>query len=541
MCESKRRFSCLIMTGLVAAAMVGCGPVEQAGDKSLEEPELGKTIASLGDLYQAGAIEVRGFGIVAGLAGTGSSECDPVLRKVLVKFIQQQTNDASVVSANRFINSKDTAVVEVYGIIPPIALAGESFDLRVAALPNTQTTSLAGGRLFLTDLKEMARMQRYDQYAKTLATARGPIFIDKSVKPVQNPLVGHVLGGGKIIKAPQVSLLLFEPNFIAAGAIRNQLNGRFGRKTATAVSAEEVKVNIPRRFRDSKGRFLELVRTSYIGGDEVLQQQRIDMLIGKLVNTENKLASELALETMGKPALAKLAPLLGSTEELVRFHAARCMLNIGDDRALGVLRRFVYAPGSPVRIEAIRAVGSAAKRNDAVAILGEALNSDDFEVQFATYEQLLRLNALSISETIIGANFLLDSVASKGAKKIFVSRAVAPRIILFGVPIKCRENIFVKLDGNSIIINAAKGSSTISVMRQHPRQPELIGPAQSTFDLKDLIGTICERPIQPKGTRSKPGLGGGYSDMVEILEYMCKNGQIDAEFMAGPRVEFLRR
>jgi len=40
----------------------------------LDEPvSLGVTVGSLGRLYQVDAVPVRGYGIVAGLAGTGTA------------------------------------------------------------------------------------------------------------------------------------------------------------------------------------------------------------------------------------------------------------------------------------------------------------------------------------------------------------------------------------------------------------------------------------------------------------------------------------
>ena len=58
---------------------------------------------------------MRGIGIVAGLHGTGSSECPPMVRENLEKYIWKQIPAGSGINARAFIESRNTAVVEVFG------------------------------------------------------------------------------------------------------------------------------------------------------------------------------------------------------------------------------------------------------------------------------------------------------------------------------------------------------------------------------------------------------------------------------------------
>ena len=85
-------------------AASGCAPPEQP--KIEETLSLDTTVGQLGRLYQYSAVGVMGYGIVAGLPGTGSSECPPELRNALTKHIQTSTGRDTVVNPNRFINSK---------------------------------------------------------------------------------------------------------------------------------------------------------------------------------------------------------------------------------------------------------------------------------------------------------------------------------------------------------------------------------------------------------------------------------------------------
>jgi len=502
--------------------------------RNLEEPtELNTTVGSIARLYDFSATPVKGFGIVANLPGTGSSECPPDLRVILEKYIQQQVPDKGTINPNSFINSKNTAVVEVYGVIPPVATKGQNIDLKVAALSSTQTTSLAGGRLFTTDLKGVARFTRFNEYSKTLAKAAGPIFIDTLETQNINKNTGYILGGGVISIDALVSLILSEPSYFTASAIHNRLNERFGPGTANAISPTEIIIKIPDKFKKRKVSFLEMVKLLYITDNSQLQQARIDSLVRRLAESEDKIASELALTAIGKGALDELAPLLDHPDQRIRLHSARCMLDIGDDRALRPLRKIIIDRNSPYRIDAIQALGTSAKRNDVLPILNRLLRDDDFDIRFAAYEQLRKLADISISQTIVAGDFFVDNVTAGGQKVIFVSRTNAPRIVLFGAPIYCKDDVFIESSDKNIIINAKPGEKFVSVMRKHPTRPKLMGPMAASFELTDIIRVLCEGLPVKDQPQLRPGLGISYSDLIALLSHMCQSGAINAEFRAG--------
>ncbi|MHC5059963.1 MAG: flagellar basal body P-ring protein FlgI [Planctomycetota bacterium] len=526
----------ILILPVLVAAMFGCGQ-EQAQIPGPSPLVLDGTIGSMAELYEFGEIPVKGWGIVAGLAGTGSSECPPVLRDVLIKYIQQQVSGESRIDPGGFIDSLDTAVVEIRGVIPAIASKGQNFDLHVTAFSSTQTTSLAGGILYPAELKEVSRLQRFDQYSKTLAKAQGPIFINKLDTDSSSELAGHVLGGGTVGDNVRISLILPEPDYRIASIMRNRLNGRFGPGTARAVSASEIQLTIPARFKDNKNTFLVMATSMYLTDDKQSQQNRIEMLVSKLSRGEDVASSQIALMAIGKAALDELAPLLDSPDQNVRFHAAACMLNIGHDRSLPVLREIVKNPESPYRIEAVRVIGTSAKRNDAIPLLDRLLADRDFDVRFAAYEQLRRLGDVSVSQIFVGGDFFVDSVMTPGEKTIYVSRSGGARVVLFGSPIYCKDNIFIESEERKITINAGAGDKYISVMRKHPKSSRLFGPLRSSFKLADLIRTLGQKMPSEDKSLMLPGLGAGYSQITVLLKKMVENGAVEAQFRAGPMAQ----
>ncbi|MBA7699163.1 hypothetical protein ES703_107851 [subsurface metagenome] len=70
-------------------------------------------------------------------------------------------------------------------------------------------------------------------------------------------------------------------------------------------------------------------------------------------------------------------------------------------------------------------------------------------------------------------------------------------------------------------------------MRKHPKRPSVIAQLKSTFELGDIIRTLCEEPFK-KAEEEWLGLGVSYSDVIALLKRMCDKGAVRAEFRAGP-------
>ena len=488
------------------------------------------TLGSFAEILQFGAVDVEAYALVGELDGTGSAECEPVIRNKLVKYIMKQLGTSSAKEANALINRLDPAVVYVRGVIPPVSLKGESFDLQVFPLAGTQTTSLQGGRLFATDLVQSATAN----YSKTIATGQGAIFVN-NISGGNGEADGcFVLAGGKVLHDAVISLVLNVPNYHSASAVRNRINERFGPGIANAVSSEEIRLMIPPKYKNNKDKFLNMVSQLYLGTDHVLMQKRIDGLVRRLERDKDKTSSEVALETIGNFCLPSVVPLLESADEAVRFHAARCILNLDDNRGFDELRKILHDRNSEYRIAAINAIGAGTNRNETVRNLNTLLSDDDYGVRFAAYENLRNLNVFAISKQVIAGNFLLETIISPGEKSIYVTRKGAPKIVLFGSPFKCNADVFAKSEDGTVVINGRPGEKFISIMRKHPTRPTLIGPFSSSYTVKDVIRTLGEMPVQPENSGVRAGLGVTYSEIIILLERMCSDAMVNARFDAGP-------
>ena len=522
---------CLGAAGLLILS--GCGPEKKPIPPDLEAyVDLNTTVGTLVQLLQYNAVPVRGFGVVAGLNGTGSAECPPALRAELERYIRQQLPKTDDLNPRKFLDSSDTAVVEINGVIPALARQGQTFDVQVTPISRTQTTSLDGGYLYTALLKERSIYMRYDQYARTFATAQGQLFRDTI--DTQNSASWYLLGGGIVQNEVQLTMALYQPNFRAANAIRNRINERFGSGVAQAISAAEVRITIPPRFQHQKDRFIRMLQLLYLSDDSALRQQYIEKLLQELQNPANATNAEIGLESIGKSVIDSLYPLLSSQNQDLRFHVARCMLNIGDDRALPVLEPFCKNTTSPYCLPAIEAVGQATKPRKAEPILLRAVESVDLKVRLAAYNQLDLMKSPSISRNLVADSFLIDRVFCGGPPMIYVYRSEFPKIVLFASPIQCSPDIFLLSDDGNVTLNAKPGDKYVSISRKHPSRPRVIGPIHAGRELSMLIRAMGENADLKRYPGVQPGLSLPYQDIIRILKKMSDSGAVQAGFQQGP-------
>ena len=523
---------------LAAAALLtfccagGCAEQQKAraDTRNPATADLGPTIGSLVTVRGLEPVAVEGYGLVGGLKGTGSAECPPAIRAYLAREIRRQLPERGTLDVEKFISSPDTAVVLVEGIFPEVPFRNEYFDVKVTALPSTQTTSLEGGGLLLADLKLPGSL---GVDTRVLADAKGPVFIDKIGEARPDGRTGYILAGGKVLDEYKIILELRQSDFRLTNAVRNLINGRFGETTARAVQPGRVEVLVPARYRQRRQRFISIVNSMFLTQEPETTAKRIQTLVERLADSQNKYDSEVALEAIGNQSLGGLQVLLNSADEPVRLSAARCTLNLGGDAGLAVLRRIAMDRGSTYRLEALEAVGTGARKNDTAALARTLLDDDDFSIRLAAYEQLRRLDDVTITQEFVGRDFYLEQVTRTKRQAIFVSRSGQPRIVLFGAPIHCEDNIFVQSPEGDITVNSAQGQNGVTLIRKHPKRPGVVAQARSSSRLDDVIKALCEEPPK-EGDSASGGLGVSYADAVALLKQMSEKGAVDAEFHAGP-------
>ncbi len=526
----KKYWICVFIIGLLL--FTGCVEQQAVDSVDLDLPEesndLGQTIGDLAEIFAQGAQPVQGYGLVGELKGTGSIECPVEVRNYLKQYMLQQL-PAGILDPDKFIDSKNTAVVSLYGIMPGLPSKGDQFDIFVTPLSGTQTTSLQDGVLYGANMKKAGT---FGLTIKDVAKAEGPLFFDTTTEQ-PNFLAGYILNGGFVLDEYNLTISLKEPDYRAAAKIRNKINERFGKDIAEAPSPGLLNVDIPKEYNRQKFRFFALLRSVYIDENRALMKERIQNNITQLVSAENKFKYEVALEAIGTPAIKKLQLLLNSSQASVRFSAARCLLNIGDDAGLEYLRKTAFDPQSKFRIAALEAITLRARYNDAVSVARRLLRDEHLQMRLAAYENLRELNDITIKQAVVSNTFYLEHIPSSSPSMVFASRQGDPRIALFGKHIRLKEDIFVESDDGTITLNAVAGTEHVNIIRRHSNRPDVLIRMKSSFDLSDIIRILCEEPIEKDG-QMVAGLGVRYYEMISLLMKMAQKEAFDAEFYTGP-------
>lgn len=472
-----------------------------------------------------GRVRIRGYGLVVGLAGTGSSECPPDIRLYLQKYINSKIGKNNI-SADQLIDSKDTAVVSVLGLLPEGSVKDERFDLIVSSFAGTQTTSLRGGRLLESDL------MRADAVASTaaIATGEGAIFSnwDKDAR------IGYVLNGGKSLITQDITLNMKKADFVQASIIRDRINEKFGLMTAVAENENVIKLKIPAKYYDQKIHFVNLVGALYLELSAQQYNQTIQNLIGDFAEQKNLDMTEISLEAIGKPAAEYLVKFLTSQNEELRFRAGRCLLNIDDMRGYETLTDLALSDGS-YKSQAIDAIAISAPKKNAAVFLQQFLYAPDFDLMFKTYQHLSRFDDVSISTKTVGTRagkFDIDRIVRSGSKAIWAARSGEPKVVFFGAPVYCLSGIFIESPDQQIIATAEPGSDVITLIFKDPKSGR-VETLKSSLEAGLVLRTLCQETITKKGKIIQKGLGVPYSTGVEFLKIMCEKGAIQADFVLG--------
>ncbi len=186
-----------------------------------------------------------GYGLVAGLRGTGDSQQTYFTVQTLANAMQRM----GVLISPGTVEVKNVAAVFITALLPPFARPGATLDVTVSSAGDAK--SLEGGVLLLSAL--------HGPDGKVYAEAQGPLLVggysagnSLNGKQVNTPTVGNVPSGGIVERDTAVdlqgfttvSLLLRNPDFTTARQIADAINQNFHRPVASALDNTRVDVSV---------------------------------------------------------------------------------------------------------------------------------------------------------------------------------------------------------------------------------------------------------------------------------------------------------
>ena len=360
------------------------------------------------------------------------------------------TNDTQDLVPEKILASREIAAVEVRGIIPPLARKGTTFDLVIHSVSNSQSTSLANGLLWTSELKVIGLTLDGNDTA-TVALGRGPVFISAPVEaaagipaatqPGAAPKAmrnGRVLGGGVCAEDRPARLQLFSPNAGMTRAIERTINARLPARDNVAVAENDslVSLHVPPEYANQPMAFVELVKHLYLTTETPgFNETKAKEIVEALQQPENRKYYQdlsIALQGLGDSIRPDyIEPGYTSPNPEMRFWTARagaCLQNIGGFIAL---QEIIKDRTSPYRRAALGGLIEATNGRDtarATTALMDMLNSVNTDDRVLAYQGLVAIHSRAISTWIVGRKFMMDIVPSNSPPMIYVTQADTPRI-----------------------------------------------------------------------------------------------------------------
>jgi flagellar basal body P-ring protein FlgI len=469
----------------------------------------------VGDLavpYQLYPVTIEGVGLVTGLKGTGSDPAPSPERSILLGEMQVR----GVKNANAVLASDDTSLVVIRGVLRPGIQKGDRFDIEVRVPGRSETSSLRGGWLLETRLKEMAVLgDNQIRSGNVLGLAQGPILVDPSADPKNKSdqvllCRGRILGGGVCLKSRPLSLVLKpdHKSVFNSSRIETAVNKRFslvnnGIKVGVAEAETDqlVKLTVHPRYKDNVERYVQVIRALALKETEPERMERMRLLQKQLLEPVTTSRAALQLEAIGQQGVETLKKGIGSPDPEVRFHAAEALAYLDQSEAAAPLAEI--ARNQP----AFRAFALAAlsAMNDSAAYdqLRELLCATSAETRYGAFRALWAMNPndpLVLGERL-GDQFSYHVLDTPDPPMIHVTRSRRAEVVVFGMNQRLHPPLALEA-GNHILVTASTPDE-VTLSKFVPNEPDQKRVVSSRVD--DVIRAIVE-------------LGGTYPDVVQALQ-----------------------
>jgi Flagellar P-ring protein len=527
----------LVAIAALALLQMGVGPSKKK--KEPPPPKVQETVGDLSFVVSRGEMRVEGVGLVVGLDNTGSNPPPSWQRQQLV----DEMSKAGVEHAEKLLDSPQVSMVVVRLTIPIGVGPGDRLDVQVEVPAACGTTSLAGGYLLMTRLREVMIAAGSPKGGPEIALAQGPVMIGTPAKP-NDPKVGRVLGGGKAKKDHPYTLVIRDSrkSFRTAKMLETVVSERFhqtenGRQkgAATAKTDSYLVLKVPPIYHQNQDHFFRVVQLLPMIDTPELRARRLAAWSQELLDPKTAGVAAMKLEGLGTTAVESLQAGVKSTNPQVQFFSAEALGYLNDVAGVEALGdTVIHQPD--FRTYALAAL-AALDQSASHIKLRKLMDEPDIQVRYGAFNALRTLDPRdpslghvrvidepprddedegpsdSMAVAIASASrgrlrqddpFALYVVDSDGPALVHVSRTRRSEIVVFGRQQKLLPPIV--LGTGAILLNAAVNDERIEVSKIVPSR---FGDADvkitTTLDLADVI-------------RRTANLGASYPEIVSILE-----------------------
>jgi hypothetical protein len=508
------------------------------------------TLLERADLTNTEPFVVSGYGLVANLDGTGGGQAPAKVRDYMIgqmaknRFGSETIPELRQVTPERILRSPRFAVVEVQGHLPPGIRKGDFYDVHVLCLPDNETTSLAGGDLYQTDLRiRGADPMQPAGSVNVYSRAQGPIFVNPAyafVRKSSDPQAqfslrqGIVMDGGASMADRPLSLRLRQPQFSMTRRIEYLIDERFQELPSDVVSSAQdeaiVNVFVPRTgpYRGDWQHFAGVVTHLYLDRTPAFRARKAKELAEAAVQP-GALLEDIALcwEGLGADALPATQQLMTHSSPEIAYAAARAAAFLGDAAAPEVLARMAQTPNHQFRIKAIQTLGAMTNSPAINQLIRPLVNAPESLVRIEAYKVLARNEDPSVFSTVIKdsqghENFVLSLVPSTQPPIVFATRSGVPRIAIIGDRARLSAPILYMAMENRLSISAPEADKLVTIYYRGPNVTDPVSITSSP-DLAEIVARLAGQ-----GAVHGFGLDFGYTHVVAILSALTEQQKVTA-------------
>src|SRR5256884_921466 len=211
-------------------------------------PDAAERLKDIASIEGVRSNQVSGYGLVAGLNGTGDSQQAIFTVQSVLNMLRRRGLTLNV--NPRQLQIKNVAAVSITAALPPFARQGNRIDAQVSSLGDAK--SLQGGTLLTTPL--------FGPDGQVYAVAQGPVSLGGGFATraagasaqKSHPTTAFLAGGALVEREVPVTLgaecvltlALHQPDFTTAGRVAAAVNDTLGRPAAPPVDAGTIAVEL---------------------------------------------------------------------------------------------------------------------------------------------------------------------------------------------------------------------------------------------------------------------------------------------------------
>jgi hypothetical protein len=528
--QADRRLFLGLAAGLTTAGLAagGCAlpPIFRSQSPEETEDPIISSIRLVGDYAQAVGgfpLTVEAVALVTGLPGTGSDPPNSPHRAALLDEMEKR----GVAYPNKVLASKDTELVLVRAYLRPGIQKGDHFDVELRCATRSECTSLRGGWLMETRLKQFAEVKSQILEGKVLARAEGAVLVDPSADGERDRLKltrGRVLGGGVAVEPRKLGLALrhnndrLRENILTSAQIGNAINQRFHsfeagvkRGVATPETDKYIEILVHPRYKDNVERYMRVIRALPIRETDSQRIARLALLERQLLDAITAATAAIKLEALGKEGVKALLKGAASSDPEVRFYAAEALAYLDETAAVTPLAEAAKHPA--FRAFALTAL-SAMDDYTAYEALRDLLDMPSAETRYGAFRALWAMN--NQDDLVRGENmngqFSYHLIDTKGPPMVHVTRSFRAEVVVFGPQQRLLTPLLLEAGKDIQIISRGGDEITVSRIEVGDEQKRVV-----STKLDDVIRAVV-------------ALNGNYPDVVQMLQQAKSRKNLESRF-----------